>query len=226
MCPGGYSHAPDELAYGVDMRHVRWGGILQRIALAYLVVAVLEMVTKDGAKVHQDQPPGSSGRFSRVFRMYLSQWYATQRTARFFVLSSFAKVPSIPSRQRIASIYMYKRIVACCILVVYLSLAYGVYVPDWEFRVRNADSPDYGKVLTVDVLPPPAFGCAPRELASSISSATHLQCSSLMPTGEVWYEGGVGPSLQRRRLHRPQSPGHQPHVPEAGMEKAQGPCSL
>jgi hypothetical protein len=82
MCPGGYSHAPDELAYGVDMRHVRWGGILQRIALAYLVVAVLEMVTKDGAKVHQDQPPGSSGRFSRVFRMYLSQWYA--RKARVF----------------------------------------------------------------------------------------------------------------------------------------------
>lgn len=114
LLQGGYSHAPDELAYGVDMRHVRWGGILQRIALAYLVVAVLEMVTKDGAKVHQDQPPGSSGRFSRVFRMYLSQW-----------------------------------IVACCILVVYLSLAYGVYVPDWEFRVRNADSPDYGKVLTV-----------------------------------------------------------------------------
>lgn len=97
MCPGGYSHAPDELAYGVDMRHVRWGGILQRIALAYLVVAVLEMVTKDAAsKVHQDQPPSSSGRFSRVFRMYLSQWYATQRKARFFVLSSFAKVPSIP----------------------------------------------------------------------------------------------------------------------------------
>ncbi|CAD6235094.1 unnamed protein product [Miscanthus lutarioriparius] len=90
------------------MKHVRWGGILQRIALAYLVVAVLEIVTKD-AKI-QDQ---SSSGFS-IFRMYFSQW-----------------------------------IVACCILVIYLSLVYGIYVPDWEFRVRNVDSPNNGKVLTV-----------------------------------------------------------------------------
>jgi len=41
------------------------------------------------------------------------------------------------------------RIVACCILVVYLSLVYGIYVPDWEFRVQNTDSSNYGKVLTV-----------------------------------------------------------------------------
>ncbi|KAL6613874.1 hypothetical protein ACP70R_036144 [Stipagrostis hirtigluma subsp. patula] len=108
LLQGGYSHAPDDLTYGVDMKHVRWGGILQRIALAYLVVAVLEIVTKD-AKV-QDQ---SSSGFS-IFRMYFSQW-----------------------------------IVACCILVIYLSLFYGTYVPDWEFRVRNVNSPDYGKVLTV-----------------------------------------------------------------------------
>ncbi|GJN16841.1 hypothetical protein PR202_gb03865 [Eleusine coracana subsp. coracana] len=108
LLQGGYSHAPDELSYGVDMKHIRWGGILQRIALAYLVVAILEIVTKD-VKV-QDQ---SSSGFS-IFRLYFSQW-----------------------------------IVACCILVVYLSLVYGIYVPDWEFRVRNVDSPNFGKVLTV-----------------------------------------------------------------------------
>ncbi|XP_044974129.1 uncharacterized protein LOC123442091 [Hordeum vulgare subsp. vulgare] len=109
LLQGGYSHAPDELTYGVDMKHIRWCGILQRIALAYLVVAVIEIATKD-ARV-QDQ--SSSGFFS-VFRLYLSQW-----------------------------------IVACCILLIYLSLVYGVYVPDWEFTVRNVDSPNYGKVLTV-----------------------------------------------------------------------------
>ncbi|VAH68350.1 unnamed protein product [Triticum turgidum subsp. durum] len=91
----GYSHAPDELTYGVDMKHIRWCGILQRIALAYLVVAVIEIATKD-ARV-QDQ--SSSGFFS-IFRLYLSQW-----------------------------------IVACCILLIYLSLVYGIYVPDWEFTV-------------------------------------------------------------------------------------------
>lgn len=53
------------------MKHVRWCGILQRIALAYLVVAVLEIVTKN-AKI-QDQ---SSSGFS-IFRMYFSQWYAS-----------------------------------------------------------------------------------------------------------------------------------------------------
>lgn len=108
LLQGGYSHAPDELTYGVDMKHIRWCGILQRIALAYLVVAVLEIVTKD-AKI-QDQ---SSSGFS-IFKLYFSQW-----------------------------------IVACCILVIYLSLVYGIYVPDWEFKVRNVDSPNYGKVLTV-----------------------------------------------------------------------------
>lgn len=108
LLQGGYSHAPDELAYGVDMKHIRWCGILQRIAFAYLVVAVIEIATKD-ANI-QDQ---SSSGFS-IFRMYFSQW-----------------------------------IVACCILLIYLSLVYGIYVPDWEFRVRNVDSPNYGKVLTV-----------------------------------------------------------------------------
>jgi heparan-alpha-glucosaminide N-acetyltransferase len=43
--------------------------LLQRIALAYLVVAVIEIATKD-ARV-QDQ---SSSGFS-IFRLYLSQWY-------------------------------------------------------------------------------------------------------------------------------------------------------
>ena len=46
-------------------------------------------------------------------------------------------------------IYVSTRIVACCILLIYLSLVYGIYVPDWEFSVRNVDSPNYGKVLTV-----------------------------------------------------------------------------
>jgi hypothetical protein len=26
---GGYSHAPDELVYGIDMKFIRWCGILQ-----------------------------------------------------------------------------------------------------------------------------------------------------------------------------------------------------
>lgn len=29
MYEGGYSHAPDDLSYGVDMKKIRWCGILQ-----------------------------------------------------------------------------------------------------------------------------------------------------------------------------------------------------
>ena len=62
---------------GCVLSKIIWFWLLQRIALAYLVVAVLEIVTKD-AKI-QDQ---SSSGFS-IFRMYFSQWYA-----RFGFLSS------------------------------------------------------------------------------------------------------------------------------------------
>ncbi|OAY66609.1 Heparan-alpha-glucosaminide N-acetyltransferase [Ananas comosus] len=105
---GGYSHAPDDLTYGVDMKHIRWCGILQRIAVAYLVVAMLEIITKD-RKTEDQSAAGWS-----IFRMYYWQW-----------------------------------ILAACVLAIYLGLLYGIYVPDWEFRVHYVDSPDYGKVLKV-----------------------------------------------------------------------------
>ncbi|KAJ7977934.1 Heparan-alpha-glucosaminide N-acetyltransferase [Quillaja saponaria] len=47
LLQGGFSHAPDELTYGVDMKHIRWCGILQRIALAYLVVSLVEIFSRD-----------------------------------------------------------------------------------------------------------------------------------------------------------------------------------
>ena len=115
---------------------VIWFLLLQRIALAYLVVAVLEIVTKD-AKI-QDQ---SSSGFS-IIRMYFSQWYA-----RFGFLSSSERFRF--DTLTTCCVCAFARIVACCILVIYLALVYGIYVPDWEFRVRNVDSPNYGKVSTV-----------------------------------------------------------------------------
>ncbi|XP_077218179.1 heparan-alpha-glucosaminide N-acetyltransferase-like protein (DUF1624) isoform X2 [Tasmannia lanceolata] len=108
LLQGGYSHAPDKLTYGVDMKRIRWCGILQRIALAYLVVSLLEIFTKNA----QDEvlPPVRCS----IFRLYLWQW-----------------------------------LLGVCILVIYLATIYGLYVPDWEFTVRDSDSHDYGKVFTV-----------------------------------------------------------------------------
>ncbi|OMO81815.1 hypothetical protein CCACVL1_12204 [Corchorus capsularis] len=45
LLQGGYSHAPSDLVYGVDMKKIRWCGILQRIALVYFIVALIETLT-------------------------------------------------------------------------------------------------------------------------------------------------------------------------------------
>ncbi|GAB4835799.1 hypothetical protein Ancab_000715 [Ancistrocladus abbreviatus] len=108
LLQGGYSHAPDELNYGVDMKRIRWCGILQRIALAYLVVSLLEVATKNLQAKDQ-----SLGPFS-IFRLYWLQWVA-----------------------------------GACVLIVYLSVLYGIYVPDWQFTVNTKNSADYGKHFTV-----------------------------------------------------------------------------
>ncbi|XP_043722490.1 heparan-alpha-glucosaminide N-acetyltransferase-like isoform X1 [Telopea speciosissima] len=105
---GGYSHAPDELTYGVDMKRIRWCGILQRIALAYLVVALLEISTKSSQA--KDLSPG----WCSLFKLYCWQW-----------------------------------LLGGCVIVVYLGVIYGIYVPDWHFTIHNRDSPNYGKVFTV-----------------------------------------------------------------------------
>lgn len=108
LLQGGYSHAPDKLTYGVDMKMIRWCGILQRIALAYLVVALLEISTRSN-----QEKVLSRGWFS-IFRMYYRNW-----------------------------------VVGGCVLIIYISVLYGTYVPDWQFRVQNEHSRDLGKILTV-----------------------------------------------------------------------------
>ncbi|KAH6820090.1 heparan-alpha-glucosaminide N-acetyltransferase-like protein [Perilla frutescens var. hirtella] len=110
LLQGGYSHAPDKLTYGVDMKEIRWWGILQRIALAYLVVALVEIMTR--SSVSKGLVTGI-GKLS-IFKLYFWHW-----------------------------------IVATCVLSVYLAMLYGIYVHDWQFRVKNTDSPDFGKILTV-----------------------------------------------------------------------------
>ncbi|KAI3959677.1 hypothetical protein MKW98_015000 [Papaver atlanticum] len=67
---GGYSHAPDKLTYGVDMKHIRWFGILQRIALAYAVVSLLEISTKK-AQTKDIAPGGWS-----IYTLYSWHWIA------------------------------------------------------------------------------------------------------------------------------------------------------
>ncbi|GAB2218701.1 hypothetical protein Drorol1_Dr00001928 [Drosera rotundifolia] len=108
LLQGGYSHAPDELTYGVDMKKIRWCGILQRIALAYLVVGLLEIAIKS---TQAEEVPLRG--FS-IFRVYCWQWLA-----------------------------------GACVLIIYFSVLYGTYVPNWEFTVQRIDYPDYGEHFAV-----------------------------------------------------------------------------
>ncbi|KAK4395709.1 Heparan-alpha-glucosaminide N-acetyltransferase [Sesamum angolense] len=49
---GGYFHGINNLTYGVDMDLIRWMGILQRIAVAYLVAAMCEIWLRNDEKVN------------------------------------------------------------------------------------------------------------------------------------------------------------------------------
>ncbi|XP_062144867.1 uncharacterized protein LOC133852185 [Alnus glutinosa] len=99
LLQGGFSHAPDKLTYGVDMKKIRWCGILQRIALAYLVVSLVEIFSRD---VQAKDFPLS---WFSVFKLYSWHW-----------------------------------LVGACVLIVYLAVLYGTYVPDWQFTVQNGNN--------------------------------------------------------------------------------------
>ncbi|GJN07028.1 hypothetical protein PR202_ga24817 [Eleusine coracana subsp. coracana] len=68
LLQGGYSHAPDDLSYGVDMKKIRWCGILQRIALVYFMVALIEAFTTKvqcGVRGHLGQACNAVGYVDR-----------------------------------------------------------------------------------------------------------------------------------------------------------------
>ncbi|KAK4265099.1 hypothetical protein QN277_026195 [Acacia crassicarpa] len=65
---GGFLHGLNDLTYGVDITRIRWMGILQRIAVAYLVAALCEIWLKGGGTVKS----GSS-----LLRKYQYQWGVT-----------------------------------------------------------------------------------------------------------------------------------------------------
>ncbi|KAI4300336.1 hypothetical protein L6164_033725 [Bauhinia variegata] len=68
LLQGGYSHAPNDLVYGVNMKFIRWCGILQRIALVYCVVALIEAFTT------KRRPSTLSPGYISIFTAYRWQW--------------------------------------------------------------------------------------------------------------------------------------------------------
>ncbi|WCJ38150.1 hypothetical protein M5689_019225 [Euphorbia peplus] len=101
---GGFFHGINDLTYGVDIEKMRWMGILQRIAFAYLVGALCEIWLKDN---------------------------------------------NDDSRLPLVHKYRFQLVVALVIIVGYLVLVYGMYVPDWEYQIPPEATSSASKIFSV-----------------------------------------------------------------------------
>ncbi|KAG4130391.1 hypothetical protein ERO13_D09G141000v2 [Gossypium hirsutum] len=84
---GGYSHALADnidLAYGVDMKLIRWCGILQRIALVYFVVALIETLTT------KRRPLVLSPGHLSIFTAYRWQWIGGFIAFSFYMITTYS----------------------------------------------------------------------------------------------------------------------------------------
>ncbi|WJX84677.1 heparan-alpha-glucosaminide N-acetyltransferase [Trifolium repens] len=84
LLQGGYSHAPDELVYGIDMKFIRWCGILQRIALVYCVVALIETFTT------KLRPTTLSPGHISIFTAYKWQWFGGFVAFLIYMITTFS----------------------------------------------------------------------------------------------------------------------------------------
>ncbi|GMY26698.1 heparan-alpha-glucosaminide N-acetyltransferase [Fagus crenata] len=72
---GGFLHGLNDLTYGVDVEHMRWMGILQRIAIAYLLAALCEIWLKGVDNVNSGSSLLRNYRFQWVFASMLTTLY-------------------------------------------------------------------------------------------------------------------------------------------------------
>ncbi|KAJ6802310.1 heparan-alpha-glucosaminide N-acetyltransferase-like [Iris pallida] len=99
LLQGGYFHGLNSLTFGVDIEKIRWLGILQRIAIGYIIAALCEIWF---SSLYRQNVGGG------FFRNYYLQWIVV------FSLSG-----------------------------IHLGLLYGLYVPDWQYKVQQTTSSSY-----------------------------------------------------------------------------------
>ncbi|PIA40709.1 hypothetical protein AQUCO_02400046v1 [Aquilegia coerulea] len=72
LLQGGYFHGINDLTFGVNMERLRWLGVLQRIAIAYLVAALCEIWLKGGDAVKSELSLLKKYRFQWVVAILLT----------------------------------------------------------------------------------------------------------------------------------------------------------
>jgi heparan-alpha-glucosaminide N-acetyltransferase len=107
MQGGGW---PDSFRYGYDLSTLRPCGILQRIAIAYFVVALVELLAQRTPRIAQWLVPASRGAKVAALRPHIALF--TDHAAQW--ITGFAA------------------------LVLYLAIVYAVPVPDWSVEVGAA----------------------------------------------------------------------------------------
>ncbi|XP_078178164.1 uncharacterized protein LOC144572449 isoform X2 [Carex rostrata] len=95
LLQGGYFHGLNDLTYGVDVKKIRWFGILQRIAIGYIIAALCEI------------------------------WLSRSEIAASSEIQFHKK-------------YYFHWAVILLLCGTYLGLLYGLYVPDWQFKVEKS----------------------------------------------------------------------------------------
>ncbi|GKV42675.1 hypothetical protein SLEP1_g50053 [Rubroshorea leprosula] len=119
---GGFSHAPDELlTYGVDMKMIRFDGILQGIIYVVMINLLL----------------------AKNSFLILVGGYFGDLSKRWSKQGSFTW-PLLYIQVSLSALEM-----GVFSLIVYSTFMYGIYVPNWHFTIHNKDSDDYGKVFSV-----------------------------------------------------------------------------
>eukprot|EP00250_Pteridium_aquilinum_P006611 c16495_g1_i1 orf=559-1998(+) len=78
---GGYIHGVKDLSYGVDLQHLRIMGVLQRIAIAYIIVALFE-VCLSNRRIMAD----ANESFFGIVKIYRWQWIAAFSLASLYVI--------------------------------------------------------------------------------------------------------------------------------------------
>ncbi|XP_042442690.1 heparan-alpha-glucosaminide N-acetyltransferase-like [Zingiber officinale] len=72
---GGYFHGLHNLTYGVDISKIRWMGVLQRIAVAYLFAAMCEIWLKSDDNINSESSVSRPGKLQLLLCLILASIY-------------------------------------------------------------------------------------------------------------------------------------------------------
>lgn len=105
---------------------------MQRIALVYCIVALIETFTT------KLRPTTLSPGYLSIFTSYRWQWWEKQRTAFMIIwIISIIEISSIYYCTLICMCYIY-RLGGFVAFVIYMVTTFSLYVPDWSFVDYNS----------------------------------------------------------------------------------------